>query len=109
MYLLRYFLKNVSDCFDAEIQLVPDDEMIEQVEISNILKFALHFKLVQQTMDGVRQQSQISTFHESMIAIFSKNDVKVRRLYHLLKFEGLFEWYFWILPCMQYFDWAWNL
>ena len=34
MYLLRYFLKNVSDCFDAEIQLVPADEMIEQVEIS---------------------------------------------------------------------------
>ena len=45
-------------------------------------------------MDGVRQQSQISTFHESMVAIFSKDDVKVRRLYHLLKFQGLFEWYF---------------
>ena len=48
MYLLRYFLKNVSDCFDAEIQLVPEDEMTEhQVENSKTLKFALHFEFVQ--------------------------------------------------------------
>ena len=57
MYLLRYFLKNVSDCFDAEIQLVPDDETLNRVDIFKKLKFALHFELVQQTMDGIRKQS----------------------------------------------------
>ena len=35
------------ECFDAEIQLVPDDEMIEETDILQNLKFALHFELVQ--------------------------------------------------------------